>query len=74
MLSVFADCHRCLNNSMSSKNLNDRQWMYINEERAPASHVDRIHTKYCTLRDEYHPVDGRQRTVHGGNEGRKTYM
>ena len=27
MLSVFADCHRCLNSSMSSKNLNDRQWM-----------------------------------------------
>jgi hypothetical protein len=32
MLSVFADCHRCLNNSMSSKNLNDRQSMSINEE------------------------------------------
>jgi len=38
----------------------------VDEERAPASRVDGIHTKYCTLRYEYHPVCGRQRTVHGG--------
>jgi len=34
MLSVFADCHRCLNNSMSSKNLKDNQLISFQQHRA----------------------------------------
>ncbi len=64
MLSVFADFHRCLNNSMSSKNLMDNQLISVQQ----ASRADEGHTKYCVPRYEYRPVRGRQRVTNSGSE------
>lgn len=51
MLSVFADCHRCLNNSMSSKNLNDRQWDVDQRRESPS-----IASRWNTYQVLYPPI------------------
>jgi hypothetical protein len=42
MLSVFADCHRCLNNSMSSKNLMDDQLISVQQHCALMKYIPSI--------------------------------
>ena len=43
MLSVFADCHRCLNSSMSSKNLRIHQSINtVSQHRVPMGYTPSI--------------------------------